>query len=185
MLVVDCLFFIWALDSSLSLNLDRSAQIFLGKIMEQRPTVGKLSWDLLQHASPADHSAEEQMREQLDNYERNVFEAVENGKKLYGGDFYIVVETKKEPKMKNVIRNYFFPRMTCPTPTYDNSVYKYHRSEEHLQFLWVLPSKEVCKMMREYALEIPSEERELLQFVLDDADGTLLRRCKQLNGERV
>ncbi len=152
---------------------------------QKRATVGKLSWDLLEHATPADHSAEEQMREQLNDYERNVFEAVENGKKQFDYDFYIVVETKKEPKMKNVIRNYFFTRSTCPTPTYDNSVYKYHRSSEQLEFLWVLPSKETCFMMKDHALEIPKEERELLQFVLDDADGTLLKRCKMLNGERV
>lgn len=151
--------------------------------MNKRDTVGKISSELLFNADYLDHSPEEQMREQLEDYEKNVLEAIETGKKLYDGDFYIVVETKKEPKMQNVIRNYFIARQTCPTPTYDNSVYKYHWRDEHLEFLWVLPSKEVYKMFKDRALEIPSDQKELLGFVLDDADGTLLRLCKKLNGE--
>lgn len=149
----------------------------------KRDTVGKISWDLLANSSVLDHSAEEQMKEQLDTYEANMFEAIERGKKDFPQDFYIVVETKKEPKMKNVIRNYFIVRQSCPTPQYDNSVYKYHYATEFCEFLWVLPSKQVYNMMKNRALELPAEERQLLQFVLEDSDGTLLRKCRMLNGE--
>jgi hypothetical protein len=148
-----------------------------------RDTVGKISWDLLSNASTLDHSAEEQMREQLEEFESEVLQAVERGKAAFSDDFYVVVDTKKEPKMKNVIRNYFIIRNSCPSPQYDNIVYKYHRLSEQLEFLWVLPSKPVYNMLKDRALEIPSEQRELLQFVLDDSDGTLLKRCKKLNGE--
>lgn len=151
--------------------------------MEKRDTVGKISWDLLQNADVADHSVHEQMQENLVDYEKNILEAVDRGLNSFDGDFYIVVETKKEPKMKNVLRNYFIVRQSCPTPTYDNSVYKYHRRDGNLEFLWVLPSRETYNMMKDRALEIPSEERQLLQFVLDDADGTLLKICKKLNKE--
>jgi hypothetical protein len=37
--------------------------------------------------------------------------------------------------------------------------------------------------MRTRFLELPEEERQLLQYVLDDADGTLLALSKKLNGE--
>lgn len=151
--------------------------------MEKRDTVGKISSDLLANSSVLDHSAEEQMKEQLDAYESNMFEAIERGKQSFPHDFYIVVETKKEPKMKNVIRNYFIVRQSCPTPQYDNSVYRFHRESEHCEFLWVLPSRDVYNMIKNNALNLPKEERELLQFVLEDADGTLLKRCKKLNGE--
>lgn len=149
----------------------------------QRETVGKLSLDLIDGASELDHSSTEQMQQQLEDYERNVLECIESGKKTYPHDFYIVVETKKEPKLQNVLRNYFFHRSTCPTPTYDNVVYKYHKNDERVEFLWVLPSKETYKMMLNHALEIDADQRQLLQFVLDDQDGTLLRICKSLNGE--
>jgi hypothetical protein len=151
--------------------------------MQDRQTIGKSSLDLLVNADDLDHSAYEQMQQQLEDYENNFIECLEAGKKIYPHDFYIVVETKKEPKLKNVLRNYFIHRQSCPTPTYDNAVHKYHKADDRLEFLWVLPSKETYQMMLSHALEIPSEERDLLQFVLDDADGTLLKKCKKLNGE--
>jgi len=148
-----------------------------------RETVGKISWDLLAKADILDHSADEQMREQLDTFEEEMYKAIDRGKQTFPDGFYIVVETKKEPKMKNVIRNYFIIRQSCPTPQYDNAVYRYHSISEQLEFLWVLPSRQVYNMMKENALDIQKEERQLLQFVLEDADGTLLRKCRQLNGE--
>lgn len=151
--------------------------------MEQRDTVGKISWELLANASYLDHSPEEQMKEQLNEYEKNILEALERGKKLFDGDFFIVVETKKEPKMQNVLRNYFIPRKSCPTPTYDNTVYHYHAAEEDLEFLWVLPSKKVYAMLKRHALELPDDQRELLQFIMEDSDGTLLRKSRFLNSE--
>src|SRR3990167_7176702 len=103
----------------------------------KRDTVGKISTDLLNDETPLDHSAFEQMQESLSDYEKNLVEAVESGKKTFFGDFYIVVETKKEPKMQNVIRNYFFSRQTCPTPIYDEAVYRYNAKDEAIEFLWV------------------------------------------------
>lgn len=149
----------------------------------KRDTVGKISWDLLANAAPINHSPEEQMQEQLEDYENNVYEAIERGIKEFPEDFYVVVETKKEPKMKNVLRNYFMIRKSCPTPQYDNVVYRYHRVSENCELLWVLPSKQVYSMMKNHALELTKDQRQLLQFVLEDADGTLLRKCKKLNGE--
>lgn len=151
--------------------------------MQKRDTVGKISWDLLANASPLDHSPEEQMKEQLHDYEKNVYEAIERGKQEFRNDFYLVVETKKEPKMKNVIRNYFMVRSTCPTPQFDNAVYHYHYLSEQLEFLWVLPSRDTYNMIKNNVLDMPKDCRELVQFVLEDADGTLLKKCKKLNGE--
>lgn len=148
-----------------------------------KETVGQQAWNAIKDSDYLDYSAVEQMQQQLEDYEKNFIECIESAKKIYPSDFYIVIETKKEPKLNNVIRNYFIHRLTCPTPTYDNTVYKYHRSCDEIEFLWVLPSKETYKMFMDRPLEIPADERELLQFVLDDSDGTLLRKCKILNGE--
>jgi hypothetical protein len=151
--------------------------------MVNNKTVGRLAWDALANSKELDHSPYEQMQEQLQDYESNVLQKVTDGINVYTTNFYIVVETKKEPKLQNVIRNYFFHRMTCPTPTWDQTVYRYVRSEDMLEFLWVLPSKDTAMMMRTRFLELPEEERQLLQYVLDDADGTLLALSKKLNGE--
>lgn len=152
--------------------------------MSKKDTVGAIAANLAgKHESTIDHSVHEQMQAMLVEWDKNMFESVEKGKQSFHSDFFIVVETKKEPLMKNVLRNYFIVRQSCPTPMYDNTVYRYHRNDEHIELLWVLPSKDTCYMMKSRALEIPLEERELLQFVLDDADGTLLQKSLIINKE--
>ncbi len=125
------------------------------------------------------------MQEMLTDYDKNLFQAINRGCESFEGDFFVEVITKKEKLLKNVLRNYFVPRGTCPTPTYDQTVYKYNRIEEFPDFLWVLPSQETYKMMQERFLEISEDEQELLGFVMADTRGDLLRKCKILNGEDI
>ena len=66
----------------------------------EHKTVGHQSRDLIlrAQADPGSnsHTVEEQMREQLKDYEENVETALKEGKKKFHGDFYITVLTKKE-----------------------------------------------------------------------------------------
>lgn len=150
-----------------------------------KDTVGKISSELLTKQVDDTHSAHEQMQEQLNDWDKNIYECIERCKVDYPvGDFYIVVTTKKERLMANVLRNYFFGRFSCPTPEYDQVVYKYHRKDEQIEFLWVIPCKEVCETMKRFPLEVPKEEIELRDFVLAFEDGTLLKKSKAMNGEK-
>lgn len=151
-----------------------------------KDTVGKISSDLLLKSRDEDlkHSPHEQMQEQLKDYEHNVELAVKEGKKKYSHDFYVVVLTKKERLMQNVIRNYFFVRATCPTPEWDQTVYKYTFNGDGLEFMWVIPAHDVCQNLKDNALTIDKEERELLEFVMAFDDGRLLEIAKKLNGEK-
>lgn len=152
--------------------------------MEKRETIGKLSHDLL-YKDDQVHLVDQQ-RAMQEKYEDNVIEACESGKKLYTNqDFFVVVLTKKERLMMNVLRHYYFPRTTCPTPEWDQAVYAYSYADDHLQFIWVVPSKDTCKFLKDTALELPADERELLSFVLDFEDGTLLAMAKAYNGEKL
>jgi len=150
---------------------------------EKKETIGKISLDLQSKAHEATHSADDQMREQLENYEDHMSQCIRRCKKEYDDDFYIVVLTKKERLMQNVIRSFFMGRKTCPTPEYDQAVYRYNRKMGTVEFMWVIPAKDVCIHMLENSLTIPEEERELLEFVIDFSDGTLLRFAKKLNKE--
>jgi len=151
----------------------------------KRETVGKISHDLSLKNEKVTHSAEEQMREQLEDYEKNIIECIHNFQVQapHLKDFYLVVATKKERLMENVIRNYFMARQSCPTPEYDQTVYHYNTLTGDLKFMWVVPSKDTCIQMKEEALNVHPEERQLLNFVLDFMDGSLLRLAKKLNGE--
>lgn len=153
--------------------------------MNRKKTVGQISTELKENALDNTHTAEEQMREQLGKYEHDVFKAIEDSKKNFPDDFYVVALTKKERLMDNVIRIYFFGRLSCPTPEYDQAVYFYDRKLDKIEFLWVIPSKHTCEFYKEDILNVPSEERQLLKYVLDFEDGTLLKYAKIRNKEAI
>lgn len=150
---------------------------------EKRDTIGKLSSELLKQESPTSSPIELE-REMHTEYDKNLMECVDGAKKQYHQQFYVVVITKRERLMPNVFRNYFFARESCPTPDWDQAVYRYIKSADTIEFLWVIPSKQTCEYLKENALHVSPEEKGLLRFVLDFADGTLLRFCKKLNGEK-
>lgn len=99
------------------------------------------------------------------------------------GDFFIASIIKKEHLLQNVIRNYFIPTIDCPTPTYDQTIYKYDAHKEALEFLWVIPDRETCLTLQENKDIVVPEERQLLQYVLHFYDGTLYKLAKKLNKE--
>lgn len=148
-----------------------------------RDTVGKLSAELLQKDTYADHSAGEQMQEQLRDYESYVYDCVAGGKNIYSGDFFVVVITKRERLMPNVMRNYFLHRLSCPSPDYDQTLYKYNRKDENLEFIWVIPSIVAVKDMIKHKHDLDISFYKLLQFVLEFLDGTLEAKAQLLNKE--
>ena len=151
---------------------------------ETRDTVGKISTELLQK-EPETRDPIELEREMHKDYVNHVYDAVDRGKKDFTGDFFVVVITKKERLMENVIRNYFLARSSCPTPEWDQTVYRYKRADDIIEFLWVVPSKDTCQLFKNNALQISPEEKDLLRFVMDFTDGTLLKLSKKLNKEMI
>lgn len=101
------------------------------------------------------------------------------------GDFYVVGILKKEKLLENVIRNYWVPTITCPTPTYDQTLYKYDHRKDDIQFMWVIPDRETCLTLFENKDIVVPQERSLLQFIIDFYDGTLLQKAKRFNGESI
>ena len=150
-----------------------------------RDTVGKLSSDMLQDDIYGDITSGDQMREQLREYEDNIADTVARGKADYSGDFFVVVITKRERIMSNVIRNYFFSRQSCPSPDYDQTVYHYHRADEHLEFVWVVPSPVAVKDIIKHRHDLDTSLFGLLKFVLEFLDGSLEAKARSLNGETI
>lgn len=148
-----------------------------------RETVGKISSDLIIKA-PETTSPIEQMRESLSEYDKNVWECIESGKRKFSGDFYVVVITKNERLMPNVFRNFFLSRLSCPTPEWDQTVYKYKRKTDQVIFMWVIPSKDACIHLTNNRDLVAKEEQQLLQYVLSFNDGTLMKLAKDLNNEK-
>ena len=149
---------------------------------DKREKAGKIAQDLMQK-EPDTRDPIELERAMHQDYESNIIECVQEGSKKFSSNFYVVVITKKEKLMPNVIRNYFIHRLTCPTPDYDQTVYFYNRKEDYLEFMWVIPSKDTCDLLRFNALEVHQTEKELLKYVLDFYDGSLLNLARRLNKE--
>ena len=149
---------------------------------QKRETVGKISSELL-GKSPDSVDPIEIERAMHGDYSKNMFDCWSAGRSSFHGDFFIVVITKREPLMPNVLRNYFFSRVSCPTPDYDQTVYHYKKNDDVLDFLWVIPSKDACIQLSEQATSVAPEEWGLLNYVLRFADGSLYKIAKKLNGE--
>lgn len=108
-----------------------------------------------------------------------------NNRSAHLGDFYVVVITKKEKLLENVLRNYFLETIDCPTPDYNQSVYRYDAAKEELEYLWTVPDRDTCDLFQQNAIHIVPEERALLDFVLKFRNGTLLQQARRLNGENL
>jgi hypothetical protein len=167
--------------------------------MRNKKTVGAVASDLKKQADQALNPQEIQQateKEYLDNlvwavdHARKKVECADEACKkvcstrdAYIGDFYIVGLLKKERLIDNVLRNYFIPTISCPTPFFDQTLYKYNAHDDNIEFVWTVPDQETCEIFRENAMRIVPEEQSLLKFVLEYYDGTLYKLAKKLNGE--
>lgn len=149
-----------------------------------KKTVGKESYDLLLK-EPETRDPIELEKYMQQEYFEYLIECIESNRSHYPGPFFIVVLTKNERLMPNVFRNYFFARSSCPTPDYDQTVFRYDQKEDMLEYIWTLPSRDACIHLKEHALEVTQDERVLLKFILDFADGTLYKVAKHYNNEHV
>ena len=118
-----------------------------------------------------------------DSFESQILEALNRGRKEIWGSFFIVVLLKKEKLLPNVMRQYFVPRKSCPTPQYDQIVYRYDAEKEGLEFLWVVPDPASCKLIHGRGAILPLEQQPLVQYVKDFFCGELDKKCALLNGE--
>jgi len=151
---------------------------------DSRKTVGALSREAACKTQDTTDPVE-LARQNMKDYVDNLFGCVNTHKKMFDDQpgFYVCVITKQEPLMKNVFRNYFAGTRACPTPDFDQAIYRYDKQDDKIEFLWALPHEAACKSYRDHALQVIEEEKELLSDILDFYDGTLLRLAMTLNGE--
>lgn len=128
--------------------------------------------------------AREQGAWMSENFLKEIQVTMDSGKKaIPGEDFFIVILQKNERVLHNVLRNYFMYRRTCPTPNYDQIVYRYDHKTDDLHLVWTLPAREVCLVMLENAAFLDPELYELLKYIQDFKEGELARLAFKLNKE--
>jgi hypothetical protein len=121
------------------------------------------------------------------SYEEEVWECVDRGRNdpSIEKNFYVVCLFKKERLLQNIIRQYFFYRQSCPTPEYDQTVYKYFRDGDKIEYLWTVPNNAACLFLP-IALkngELPKEHETLAYMAEAFMNGDLDKYAAKLNGE--
>lgn len=156
------------------------------KLTAGHTTCGQAALDLYCKV-PDTLNVHELTQEQLTEYESNVQWCYNRGKKIYDGqEFYIVVLTKWERILGHkVLHPLFMPRRSCPTPEWDQTVYRCPRDSGEIEYLWTLPDKETYNQYLANPELVHPDEFQLLSFVLKDKNGELLALVKKLNGEIV
>jgi hypothetical protein len=150
---------------------------------KNRDTVGKIATDIIQN-DPATTDVNEQGEHMTRNYLAELYKSILDYKvKNINIDFFVEVQTVKPRILSNIIRNYFIPRLSCPTPNYDQTVWQYKYKDDGLFLVWTIPNREHCFKLLENAAIIDPSIRELTDNVIAFAQGDLYRLCKKLNNE--
>lgn len=120
-------------------------------------------------------------------YIKALFNAVDRGKSRFDTDFFIEVNLKKEKLMKNVLpRIYAVDRRSCPTPFYNQDCFKYRRIGDEFVHVWSIPGPDDCNELMNAVMDnqLDEEYREIAESVIRFRNGSLMRLCKKLNGEK-
>ena len=101
-------------------------------------------------------------------------------------DFYVCLLMKTE-RIGGVPHTFTFARHSCPTPTYQQSVWKYHHRSQDLEFLWSIPEQTLYWYIYRNAPQFlkDPETRGLAQFVCLMESGELLKWVIKENGEKL
>lgn len=157
-----------------------------------KKTIGEYSYELQQKPdekiNPIDLQREvHKGNTNEDSFENQIRLTVERGEKVYEKDFFVVVLFRKErlKGLQNVLRQQFFHRRSCPTPEFDQTVYKYHKNDTRLEYLWTIPNWQWAHYMQENKFLFPLDQQVLIQLVDDFFTGKLNELCAKLNKEEI
>lgn len=100
------------------------------------------------------------------------------------GDIFVDVEVRTDLKpIGNVIRAQFIPKLTCPSPRWDHSVFHYEKNKETISYLWSIPPKEWCEYYLKNPDLVPMGQEQMFLFIKSFYNGSLFEVAYKLNGE--
>jgi len=140
------------------------------------PTIGSQILSKVSAKKDNTHCAQDQVDEELKDYPNQVLECLENGKKHFDSDFYIHVLFCLDRILDGAKKNIFAAQRSCPIPFYDQAVYKYHKKDEKLELLWIVPDIDLCKLYRYNVNLVPDDEKDLYKNIIDFYSGELAKR---------
>jgi hypothetical protein len=123
----------------------------------------------------------------LESWPRVMLEAIDKGKLTYPGEkqFFIECRTRKEKIHSKTLHPILIPRLSCPTPCHDQSVFRYLVKDDLLEYIWTVPDAVTCVVYKENRMDIEPSEWELLGYVMDFYSGELEKKARKFNNEEV
>lgn len=149
--------------------------------MEKR-TVGQLAYDM--HLKPQDPiTFFEQAKLDMSGLDKVIKECHDLGKKgLPNKDFFIEIQIKWERVFEDRVYHILpFVRRSCPTPQYDQTVFRYKHKDDLLEYMWTLPDQETYNFYRDNTAAVTPDRYVLLKHVLEDVSGDLLNKVDAIN----
>lgn len=156
--------------------------------MEERKTVGQI---ILEHDAKG-HDLQDDVHEYTLEMGKeimaNIHKAIQDAllRPVYQNkNFYISLVTTID-RMLHKPKNIPIVRLSCPTPVYKQSVWKYHYKSGGLEFLWSIPSMLRCQdvIKNPHKYKDDQESKLFAQFILLFESGELLEWVKKENGEK-
>lgn len=103
-------------------------------------------------------------------------------------DFYISVVQKRELLLsalgKPTLSHKVVGLLGCPRPEYGTNVYKYHKDTGVIEELWLLSTREVCKLLHRDKVYLNDAEKILLNYYYKYKSNELYLLMKKLNNEK-
>lgn len=155
--------------------------------MEEKKTYGQTMLDTMA-TNTLDDDVIEYRRAMEQDVLRQLYSRaheVKNKSQYVNKDFYVVLVNNKERLMQGV-RSLVFTRISCPTPVYSQSVWKYHQESGQLEYLWTIPGESLYRfiLMQAHKFLEDKETRQLAQYVTLMESGELLTWVKKENGNK-
>lgn len=136
-------------------------------------TVGAASYELLKKP-PEKINVIDLQREMDKTFFSEIKETIRKNKSLTV-PYYIVIVHRKERSMSNVIRRQFVsPLFERPFPRYDWTLFSYDNNTCDLTFHWTIPDEDTCSYLLLNESSVRDEEKQLLTFVKQFSDGSLV-----------
>lgn len=151
---------------------------------EKRKSIGELSSNLKEFNAESVESLGTEKRAYKD-FLPTLWETIYKSKEtIKNKDIFIEVYLEKRDALKTRIKH-FRSRTTCPRPQFCQMVFQYKYKSEELLLLWSLPQEWQCKDIRDNAITIDPQFKDLKNFVIDFYDGTLLNQMRELNKDAI
>lgn len=111
---------------------------------EIKKTAGQKIWEHVNKMIPDEDHVREYSREQAKEIIKNVALTCKEAAAFpiyQNKDFYVVCMQMEERMLMKKPKFMFFARHSCPTPIFQQSVWKYHHLSKDLEYLWTICDK--------------------------------------------